>query len=97
MTFDLKVTVPAPPSAPFAWQMVQDGVEWFGSPTPVAIVHIAEPARCAPIRTEITSNTNAIRLLQGSLAGLNPRDAGDRAEIREIGQQIFAAASAAAG
>jgi NTE family protein len=88
--FELKVTVPAPPSAPFSWQLVQDGVEWFGPETPLVTVKIAEPARCAPIRTAVHGNQAAIRGLQGQLSGLDPRDPLDRAEIREIHTQVAA-------
>jgi hypothetical protein len=41
VTFQFDVTVPALP-APYQWRMLQEGVEWFGDPTPPTI--LAGPA-----------------------------------------------------
>ena len=88
VTFTFMVTVPPPPQALFAWQMVQDGVEWFGSPTVPVTVAVAEPARCGPIRQSISGNLADIRGLQQALDGLDPKNHADVTEIRQIRKQI---------
>ncbi|HEY6746507.1 MAG TPA: patatin-like phospholipase family protein [Mycobacteriales bacterium] len=88
VTFAFPVTVPAPPEALFAWQMVQDGVEWFGAPTAPVAVRIAEPSRCAAIRQTVAANTEDIRTLRNARGQLDPRDPLDREEIRLMGKQI---------
>jgi hypothetical protein len=41
VTFDFYVTAPSTPgSYNFQWQMVQDGVEWFGTPTPNIVIDV---------------------------------------------------------
>ncbi|MDD3176008.1 MAG: NBR1-Ig-like domain-containing protein [Candidatus Nanoarchaeia archaeon] len=46
-TFTFDVKAPATPGAyNFQWQMVQDGVEWFGDKTPNVAVAVVSPAGC---------------------------------------------------
>jgi hypothetical protein len=56
--FSFAITAPvALGGSDFQWQMVQDGVEWFGdatTPLIVASVPPAEPARCDELRRAIS-------------------------------------------
>ena len=48
-TFTFDVKAPATPGTyNFQWQMVQDGVEWFGDKTPNVVVAVVSPAVCTP-------------------------------------------------
>jgi NTE family protein len=90
-TFAFTVTAPAAPGTyNFQWQMLQEGVEWFGDPSEnVAVtLEVPEPAECQTIRGDIASGREEIALLRASLDGLDPRNVGDRQEIREIRREI---------
>jgi hypothetical protein len=70
--------------------MLQEGVEWFGDASPTVTMTVAapEPAECPNIRTAIAAEEDQIAALRGALEGLDPKNAGDRIEIREIGKQV---------
>jgi NTE family protein len=90
-TFAFTVTAPAAPGTyNFQWQMLQEGIEWFGdlSENIAVTVEVPEPAECPTIRGDIASGREAISALRASLDGLDPRNAGDRQEIREIRREI---------
>jgi hypothetical protein len=59
---------------------------WLGSLQQVS----GEDPSCAHLRAEISGQEGSIRALQEELVGLDPRNPGDRAEIREIRHQITA-------
>jgi NTE family protein len=93
-TFRFVVTAPpAPGSCAFQWRMLHEGVEWFGEPSPAIQVTVAvpEPTECPNIRADIGAAEGEITALRGALEGLDPKNAADRAEIREIRGQIAAA------
>lgn len=87
-TFSFTVTVPKPPGAPFQWCMVRDGVEWFGELTPETVVDVTQSSECAEVRGSISQTDQAIAALRATLVGLDPKNPGDRREIREIHAQI---------
>jgi NTE family protein len=90
-TFAFTVTAPAAPGTyNFQWQMLQEGVEWFGDPSQnIAVtVEVPEPAECQTIRSDIASGREEITGLRAGLDGLDPRNPADRLEIREIRRQI---------
>jgi NTE family protein len=90
-TFRFTVTAPsAPGTYTFQWRMLQEGVEWFGDASPTASITVAapEPAECPNIRMGIAAAQDEITALRGALEGLDPKNAGDRIEIREIRRQI---------
>lgn len=63
-TFNIAATAPSTPGTyNFQWQMVQDGVEWFGVPTPSASIVVANggisasPNPCTIAWTDTTCST----------------------------------------
>jgi NTE family protein len=86
-TFSFTVMAPtAPGTYNFQWQMLQEGVEWFGdlSPNIAVTVEVPESAECQTIRADIASARGEIADLSAELDGLDPRNAADRNEIRRI-------------
>ena len=63
VTFTFSVKAPTSSGTyNFQWQMVQDGVEWFGEPTSNVSI-VAEIAECFAIRAEIQGSRNQIKAL----------------------------------
>jgi hypothetical protein len=90
-TFSFTVTAPSTPGTyNFQWQLLQEGVEWFGdtSENVAVTIEVPESAECQTIRGSVAASREEIRLLRASIDGLDPRDPVDRAEIRDVRGQI---------
>lgn len=68
-TFTLLVPAPPAAGATFQWQMVQDGVEWFGEKSTATTVTLDDPAVCIELRRQIADLKDQIQVLTDSLDG----------------------------
>jgi Big-like domain-containing protein len=70
-TFTMEVSAPAPGTYAFQWQMVQDGVEWFGDFTPLVEVQVVlgPPRYLAPDAVELASHTRWVTLRWSKVEG----------------------------
>jgi hypothetical protein len=70
-------TIP-PPSTParFQWQMVQEGVEWFGMPSDAVQVSDTEPLECNNLRAQIAALQKEIADNQADLKAAGPGEKG---------------------
>jgi NTE family protein len=87
VTLTFQVQAPVASGAFMQWQMLQEGVEWFGDLTPPIYI-VTESPECAALRSEISDRDAEIEALRGAILGLDGSDPIDRAEIRAINQQI---------
>lgn len=72
-TFTFLIPPPARPET-FQWQMVQEGVEWFGERSTAVPVTDAEPTACAAIRGQIRGFEASIERLQDDLSTASPQE-----------------------
>jgi NTE family protein len=77
---------PSPGRTSFEWQMVRDGVQWFGerSARSIAIVPAGEPAECADLRARFVAVGRQISMLIEELTGDDRRDRPIRERINRL-------------
>jgi hypothetical protein len=71
--FEFTITAPAAPgNYNLQWQMLQEGVEWFGEATDNIPINVAlpEPPECAGIRADLAEAEAEIAELRGERTGL---------------------------
>ena len=77
--FRFRVTAPPAPGVHgVRWRMLQEGVEWFGPPSPqvdVTVTGAGKPAECAALRTQRNELRDLIADLESQVADLPPRGA----------------------
>lgn len=87
VTFPFHVTAPAHPGAPaFEWQMLQEGVEWFGEPSRHVVIRVFRTA--GP--TTVPDVTGMLRLQAAEsirAADLVPRFIGAPSNLTEVSSQ----------
>ncbi len=76
-TFTFSIPPPPRPMA-FQWQMVQEGVEWFGGRSERVQVTDAEPLACADLRNQAEGLQATISQLQEELSSAAP---GEKSEL----------------
>lgn len=78
VTFHFEVTAPADTGRHyFQWQMVQDGVEWFGQPTSAIGITVVR-TECEELRVRIREVEAEIRHVQTQIKAASP---GEKAEL----------------
>ena len=85
-TFNLPITLTG--AATFQWQMVQDGVEWFGDKSNATVVALDEPALCANLRKRISDLESQIQELTDVLDGNPAHDAPIRRQIARLDASV---------
>ena len=99
VAFGFTITAPDTPGTyNFQWQMLQEGIEWFGDATENIAIRVAppEPPECAGIRADLNrarSEVSVLRAerasLQGELAAAAPGEKAEIvAEIRRVNAEI---------
>jgi hypothetical protein len=84
VTFTFPLPPPAGP-ATFQWRMVQDGLGFFGTPSPPVTVVPTEPSACADLRDQMAELTLEIQDLQKERARAAPGEKGAiTARINEL-------------
>jgi predicted acylesterase/phospholipase RssA len=70
-TFTFVIQAPATAGTrSFSWQMLQEGVRWFGEasdPATIAVTPVGEPAACGALRTTITTIDQRVERLEALL------------------------------
>ncbi|MFE6892023.1 patatin-like phospholipase family protein [Streptomyces sp. NPDC057694] len=90
VTFSVSLKAPAASRVAMQWRMVQDGVEWFGTSTPLVTITLTEPSACGQLRADISAASTEIDALRRARDVLDPKNPEDRAEMKDLAKQINA-------
>jgi hypothetical protein len=84
-TFAISARAPRQPGKyRFEWRMLQEGVEWFGERSHAVIVHVAVPAECEELETQVEAFDEALKRLYEELRDPHGRPKTEiRADILE--------------
>jgi hypothetical protein len=72
----------------FCWQLLQEGVRWFGDTStrvPITVTPVGEPAICAGLRSRIADIDIEVETLESQLLGDNHHDAPINQTITRLG------------